>query len=221
MLRFLTIRFITPIVWKMSKKAKITALKEFSLIEKDSGYQILSTLDTIHDPSYKIHFFNQALEELSHAQMFYRLANSYKINTIIPILERKDILNSKENIDILNFYTYLCIGENSINKQFKWYRSNLLDSKIRKIFKQISEDEEKHGSESLKILQQFSQEKKLPFHSTIIRNRFRYYANQTKQIVNFITEGVLFILLFLIYYSIVPMSLIFIKKDSLVGGQRS
>lgn len=219
MIRYLTIKLITPLAWKLLPSLKVKALKKFSLIEMDSGYQLLSSMDFIKDQRYRKHFFAQSIEEFQHGQMFKKLAESYSISVKEPQLTRENILTSDSKRSVIDFYTYLYVGEKYINQQFKWYTSKYLGKSLIKVFRNIAEDEQSHENDSYQILEEISSQQNISIKKVLLIARAKYFYNQSKQSFQFLTVGILFILLLSVYFILGPLTILIVNRSKLLDGK--
>lgn len=156
--RHFLIRFLTPLVWRFSEKRKIEALQLFSLVEKDSGCQILSVIGLVNDPRGRALLFQQAIEEFRHHDLFQGACLSLATAPLgIPVMARNDLVDSASGTEaVLEFLAYLHVSEREVNTDFEVYEKIRTDEKIIEVFKEIRADEMRHESDSLGLLRKFA-----------------------------------------------------------------
>lgn len=152
-LRRVLIRFLTPIVWRVSKARKLDALQEFSDTELDSGWQCLLAMDAVQDPKVKADLFQHCLEEFFHAEMFFSLLVSLSdAPRKRPAFAREMLLRSQDPDAFLAFLVQVYVGETEINRDFQAYGESGIEEPIRALFCRIKGDEEAHEEDSWKLL---------------------------------------------------------------------
>ncbi len=143
MLKNLAIRTITPLSWRWSRRRLASSLHRFSLVEADSAWQMLDALDAVEDPVFRVKLFNNALEEVRHAELFGKLAASYS-SLPLPLAgpPRKPLFNPKRGL--AHFEAHHFIGEADVYAQFLAYAKSASSGPLRETFLAIRGDEEHH-----------------------------------------------------------------------------
>jgi hypothetical protein len=143
MIKRLAIRIVTPISWHWSPHSLARSLNRFSLVEADSAWQMLEALDAVQDVWFRVKLFNNALEEVHHADIFRALATSY---SPLPLPyggpERTPLFDSKHGL--AEFEAYHFIGESDVYKQFLAYANSAPSGSLRDTFLAIRGDEAEH-----------------------------------------------------------------------------
>jgi hypothetical protein len=154
--RRLFIRFVTPLLWKLSPDRRLQAIQEFSLIEKDSGQQIVAAMDFISDPRARASLFQHFLEELHHADLF---AGALSEISSLPVPETmitrapllpEGVTGGKEAI--LASLAYFYAGERDINRDFGAYARGNAGSHLAEVFERVSLDEGRHEQDMIGLL---------------------------------------------------------------------
>jgi hypothetical protein len=143
MLRRLAIRIVTSISWRWSPGSLARSLNRFSIVEADSAWQMLEALDAVPDIAFRVKLFNNALEEVHHAELFRNLANSY---SPLPLPnggpERIRLFDPRRGL--AEFEAYHFIGESDVYNQFLAYANSAPFSSLRETFLAIRGDEGEH-----------------------------------------------------------------------------
>ena len=155
--RHLILRFVLPNVWRFFPQRKLAALQEFSQTELDSAWQSLYAYEFVNDPKLKAELFSHALEEFHHANLFSKLHDSYeKAPMDLPVIHREAVLTGKNRSELIDFLSYVHVGEREVNFDFKVYAAAKIDPKIRDLFVKVLKDEEHHQGDSLAMLMEAS-----------------------------------------------------------------
>lgn len=187
-LRHSVIRFGTPLIWKLFPNRKVQAIFQFSLIEKDSGLQLLQCFHKIEDPEIRADLLQHVLEELFHADLFEELSKDYSssyINT--PVIPREYYLTpDSTRAEIVDFYSYAHVGESDVNEDFAVYSKSSLEKKDKKLFARISADESRHEVGTNDILLKLCQGDKFLYRKLILKSKlkrlYKQFSAQMKQI---------------------------------------
>lgn len=146
--RHLTIRWITPKIWNIFPQRRADALQEFSLIERDSAYQLLRCLRMVDDPSLKAYIFQHVLEEVFHGDLFESAASQFSNRPVsVQGIERENVSG-----DVADFFSYVHVGEQAVNRDFMQYAKAELDPQLRAVFRRAGGDEGKHENDTGDIL---------------------------------------------------------------------
>jgi hypothetical protein len=148
------VKYLSPLIWYLFPNRYLTALQEFSKIEKISGCQLLYCQKHVEDPHLKAALFQHALEEFFHSDIFAeqvsRLSGQYLNETIFaqaPPLINKGDLNALQN-----FFAYVHVGEGSINRDFRGYSQTVKDPVVSEVFYRAGKDEGDHEWSTERIL---------------------------------------------------------------------
>lgn len=141
-LRAQTISWITPIIWRRSERRLAMALKRFSHVEYDSGWQALRVMAVREDPEHQAELLLTALEEFHHSALFRHLAEKRPVKAPDLQLERQSIWDETPEID--HFLAAQFIGETSVHDEFMMYEKATRHSEISSTFRDIRLDEAKH-----------------------------------------------------------------------------
>jgi len=189
--RHFLIKYLTPIVWKLSEKRKLAALQEFSDTELDSGWQSLYALEKVEEPKAKAELFQHSLEEFFHADMFANLLHSYANAPLNrSVFAREAILKSDSSREsILDFLVQVYVGESEINQDFLVYAETKVDAPIRDLFHRIKKDEEGHEEVSWDLILTYAEGKLWKVRWIVLRKRldhaWKRYVKFTQIIGNF------------------------------------
>lgn len=208
------IKFITPIVWKLFPSQKISALQDFSLIEKDSGCQLYWCMSLIKDPQIKADLFQHVLEEFCHADLFEDLGKQYSDNYLnTPITSREySVKPTSTEKEILDFYSYAHVGESEVNNDFLVLGKANVDKKIRNTFTRIGADEDRHVVGTDDILLQLCNGNKSQHNFLILKSKvIRFYKQLTTYSRNF-GQYPLGVLLTVVYFVFGPFVFLLVRK---------
>jgi hypothetical protein len=153
--RHAVIRWLTPLVWRFGPGRKIETLQRFSLVEKDSGCQMLRCQRLVADPKLKGYLFQHVLEEFFHAELFAELAKSLAERHLYEkLLPRSELVGDGlvDQKKIRDFFAYVHVGEQAVNRDFLVYSSASLEPKIKSVFRVAGEDEGRHEKDTDDIL---------------------------------------------------------------------
>jgi hypothetical protein len=141
-LRKILIRCVTPISWR-SRRRLARSLQRFAETEADSAWQMLQALNAIETVESKGKLFNNALEEVRHAEIFSNLARRYSdFPTARPTPQRLRLFDPAKGVT--HFEAYHFVGEVEVFEQFLAYAQAAPHADVRETFLQIRGDEEEH-----------------------------------------------------------------------------
>lgn len=202
MLRKFVIIFITPLMWRFFPKRKIMALQEFSTIEKDSGCQLLWSLELTRDPKDRAFIFQHVLEEFFHAEVFEDISLHYATGYLPKTVSAREILVDKKSTpaQVWDFFSYAHVGEAGVNRDFTYYSKANLDKKISAVFLRVSIDEANHIYGTKEILQSMTKNKKVLFKWLIFKSTVKRKFKQIESSTRFVGDAVLSFILILIYF---------------------
>lgn len=174
--RHLFIRFLTPLVWRLSTARKIAALQEFSDTELDSGWQSLQAMDHLTDPRSRALLFDHCQEEFRHADLFARLRRQYETGPQIrSVFSRKALIDREAGrAALLDFMAEVYVGEKRINEDFVAYASANLDQPIRSVFQRIKADEEGHEADSWQLMVEHAEGREAAVRWLVARKHLAY-----------------------------------------------
>jgi rubrerythrin len=136
------IKIVTPLAFRSDESAS-TLLRRFSIIEADSAWQLIQALRHIDDARLKARLFHNAKEEMEHAEIFSRLANSLaKTPPKADAPVRRNLF--KESGTLAAFEAYHHVGEADVFNQFEAYARAAPEGPIRDAFLAIRADEAGH-----------------------------------------------------------------------------
>jgi rubrerythrin len=144
MLKDLAIRTVTSSRWRGSNARLASSLERFADVEADSGWQMLRALDATSDPEFRTKLFNNAVEEMHHAELFRSVASELAPFPLPAARERRrEIFTPKRGLPW--FAAYHFTGENDVFHQFSAYADAAPpNSALRHTFLQIRGDEAQH-----------------------------------------------------------------------------
>jgi rubrerythrin len=149
--------------WSGRSQRIATSLEDFASTEADSAWQMLQAAQYTSDPSLRLAFLLNALEELEHASLFTHAAKPYREQpTLAKSIARQRLCTSPE--DLGHFMAYQFVGEQEIHEQFGCYVRACPDPAIRQIFTRIEADEGCHQEEARERLQEW-----FPGHRATVR----------------------------------------------------
>lgn len=178
----LIIKYISPMVWKYCSSKKISSLKKFGTIEKDSAGQLLQCALKISDPPVKAALFQHVLEEFHHADIFNNLANNFSDSYLLEEVRPRIHLASRKSTakEIAEAYAYAHVGESMVSKDFINYSKGKFEVEVRAVFAGIAADEKRHAHGTDDILLHLVSDKKerkwLLFKSQLKINFEKYKA---------------------------------------------
>jgi hypothetical protein len=216
--RHFLIRFLTPIVWRLSEKRKLAALQEFSDIELDSAWQSLYGMERVEDPRAKAELFLHSLEEFYHAEMFSKLLNSYSNAPLNRVaFSREAILSTGKrgtarNDEMLNFLMQVYVGESEINQDFLVYANSNIDHPIRELFNRIKKDEEGHEELSWNLLLSYANNNAGRLRRLHLKKRFQHAYKRYANFMQIVGNLFLGIKLTVIYFLLGGLFASFLRK---------
>lgn len=205
--RRLLIRFFTPLAWRLSPGRKCGALQEFSTIEKDSGCQLLSAIDRVHDPKIQATLFQHVLEEFHHADLFERACQAYATAPLeTPVITRDALLDPEPGPnDLLDFVSYVHVGESAVNGDFGAYAKAPIDARIRGVFAAVRTDEEGHEESSFDLLSALAQGSKTRLRWALLKSRAKRSWRSYVLMMRGVGELPLTVLLSALYFLAGPL----------------
>lgn len=197
MIKRIAIRTITTLSWRISRRRLARSLQRFSQVEADSAWQLLRALEDTHDSTYRAKLFRNALEEVSHAELFYRLAREHSDFPPSLATPRRQPVYDLSN-GVADFEAYLFLGEAGVYQQFLSYARAAPESNLRDTFLAIRRDEEGHQSaaydELLELMANRAAAGRL-----IRRNRFKRFYQAWLRASEAIGDFIFWIILNIIY----------------------
>lgn len=148
-------RYVTPLAWKWAPLRRAQAMREYSLIEKDSGCQILDALELVHEPAVRAQLFQQVLEEFHHSDLFEDVCRELSDKPIgTPVVTRDALVGRDPGPDaLLDLIAYVHVGEAAVNVDFAAYAKAPIDPVIAKAFARAQADEHHHVDDSRRMLE--------------------------------------------------------------------
>lgn len=196
----LSIRLFLPVIWRVSRRRKITSLQEFANTELDSAWQSLYALKYIEDPKIKWMLFQHALEEFQHADLFNRLSARLAKGPLAHSFYTREALIKKGDQDVLDFLVYLYVGEREINQDFIQYIRAPIDQEIRDVFKQIKAEEEGHEDAALSSLEKIASRSQRNLKLLIWKHKLSRSYRQFASVMKMVGEFPLSVLLSAAYF---------------------
>ena len=214
------IKRITPIIWSKSTKRKINAIKDFSVIEKDSGCQLLQCVLLINDPFLKAELFQHVVEEFFHADLFEDLAISYSDKFLITEIRPREYLVTANSHfeEVIEAYAYAHVGEYDVNKDFEIYGHANFDKKIRNTFLRVAADEGRHVFSTDDLLFLMLNKNKLKYRWIILKSFFKIRFNKFSSMMIAIGDFNLTIILSIFYFLFGLLVFIDSKKRFLLSS---
>ncbi len=202
MLRKFVIIFITPLLWKFFSKRKVLALQEFSAIEKDSGCQLLWSLELTRDAKDRAFIFQHVLEEFFHAEIFEDISQYYATSYLPRVISAREILIDKKSTpeQVWDFFSYAHVGEEGVNRDFSYYAKAKLEKKISAVFLRVSVDESNHIHGTKEILENMTKDRKFFCQWLIVKSTVKRKIKQMQSSTRFIGGALLTLVLTLVYY---------------------
>ena len=189
-------------MWKFFPKRKVKALQEFSTIEKDSGCQLLWSLELTRDPKDRAFIFQHVLEEFFHAEVFEDISQFYATSYLPKIVSAREILVDKKSTpeQVWDFFSYAHVGEEGVNRDFTYYAKANLDKKIAAVFLRVSIDEANHIHGTKEILESMTKDRRFFSDWLILKSTVKRKIKQIQSSTRFIGDGVLSLILLSIYF---------------------
>jgi hypothetical protein len=158
MVRQFLARIVTPLVWRWSPRRQAEAMREYSLIEKDSGCQIMDALNLVREPKTRAQLFQQVLEEFHHSDLFEDVCHSLAQSPVgTPVITRDALVGMEPGPNaVLDLIAYVHIGEAAVDQDFRAYAKAPLNPEIAKAFARAGADEHNHVADSRRLLTPFS-----------------------------------------------------------------
>jgi rubrerythrin len=143
MLKNLAIRTVTSSSWKASDERLAASLARFADVEADSAWQMLRALEASPDRELRAKLFENALEEMHHAEMFRTLAHQYAPYPPSTRDRRQEVFTEERGLPW--FAAYHFVSENDVSEHFSAYADAApRESDLRRTFLAIRGDEEEH-----------------------------------------------------------------------------
>lgn len=157
MLRGRLVRNLTPLIWKFAPRRRAQAMREYSLVEKDSGCQILDALEIVEDPAIRAELFQQVLEEFHHADLFENACRELSDEPVgTPVVTRDVLVKPGVGSEaLLDLIAYVYVGEAAVDEDFGEYARAPLDREISRAFARARADEYQHVADSRRLLARF------------------------------------------------------------------
>ena len=132
-------------------------MREYSLIEKDSGCQILDALGLVRDPATRAELFQQVLEEFHHADLFEDACRKHSDAPVgTPVVTREALVAPDAGPEaLLDLVAYVHVGEAAVDQDFGEYARAPLDKDIAGAFARARADERHHVADSRRLLGRF------------------------------------------------------------------
>lgn len=156
MLRRWLARRLTPLVWRWDPRRRAEAMREYGLIEKDSGCQILDALALVREPEPRARLFQQVLEEFHHSDLFEDACRELS-DTLVgtPVVTRDALIGKTPGPDaLLDLMAYVHVGEAAVEADFSAYAKAPLDPEIARAFARAGADERHHVGDSRRLLEE-------------------------------------------------------------------
>lgn len=133
-------------------------MREYGLIEKDSGCQILDALPLVHAPETRAQLFQQVMEEFHHSDLFEGACRELSTAPVgTPVVTRDALVGLDPGPDaVLDLIAYVHIGEDSVDRDFRAYAKAPLNPTIAKTFARAGADEHNHVEDTRRLLAPFS-----------------------------------------------------------------
>ncbi len=158
MIRRWLARRLTPLLWRLFPSRQAAAMREYALIEKDSGCQILDALPLVEDAELRARLFQQVLEEFHHSDLFEgacREVSSKPLGT--PVVTRDSLVSAEPGSDaLLDLIAYVHVGEAAVDKDFEAYAGGAFAAPIARAFALARADERNHVGDSRRMLEPFA-----------------------------------------------------------------
>ena len=158
MIRRLLAPIVTPLIWKLSPRRQAAAMREYGIIEKDSGCQILDALPLVHAAETRAQLFQQVLEEFHHSDLFETACQELAQAPVgTPVVTRDALVGADPGPDaVLDLIAYVHIGEDAVDRDFRAYSKANLNPVIAKTFARAGADEHHHVEDTRRLLSPFS-----------------------------------------------------------------
>ncbi len=178
------------------------ALQEFSSIEKDSGCQLLWSLELTRDPKDRAFIFQHVLEEFFHAEIFEDISQFYATGYLTKTVAAREILVDRKSTQeqVWDFFSYAHVGEEGVNRDFSYYAKANLDKKIAAVFSRVSIDEGNHIHGTKDILASMTKDKKFLFEWLILKSTVKRKIKQMEASTRFIGDALLSLMLGIVYF---------------------
>lgn len=189
-------------MWKKFPARKARALQEFSTIEKDSGCQLLWSLQLTKNEQDKAFIYQHVLEELFHAEIFDDLSQLYSDSYIPKTVLSREILIDKKSTprEVCDFFSYAHVGEEGVNGDFVHYANAKLDKKITAVFQRVAQDEGNHIYGTKDILKNMTKDTPWLCEWLILKSTVKRQYKQMKASTRFLGDAALTFLLGMVYY---------------------
>ncbi len=198
-IRRMAIRHLLPLSWKLGDERVARSLQRFALVESDSAWQFLRAVEVLERPEHKAAMFHDALEEMSHAEGFSRLAARYAPRALplprearSPLIERADQLGE--------FLAYIYVGERDVYAEFDDYSRAARRADIEAHLAAIQADEAGHHEDAERTMLSLfgSAERFARLQRQARWRRFRESANRVSTWSGRIVSGLLLGILYFV-----------------------
>lgn len=133
-------------------------MREYALIEKDSGFQILDALPLVRGAQTRAQLFQQVLEEFHHADLFEGACRELSDKPLgTPVVTRDALVAADPGPDaLLDLIAYVHVGEAAVDKDFEAYAQAPLPAPVSRAFALARADERHHVGDSRRLLEPFA-----------------------------------------------------------------
>lgn len=171
------------------------------MIEKDSGCQLLGAMDRVHDARVKAQLFQHVLEEFHHADLFERACAAYSNAPLeIPVITRQALVEGDGPQAVVDFVSYVHVGESAVNADFEAYAKSSVDPRIQGVFKAVRMDEANHEEDSMELLESIAGGKGSRLRWSLLKSRAKRGWRSYVLVMRGIGEIPLAVLLSILYF---------------------
>jgi hypothetical protein len=199
----LTARYLTPLLWRAFPSRRLAALQRFSATELDSGWQLLNALPHFRDPGDQSRLFDQALEEIGHAELFEaELKRQSEGWWAQKVRARKSLIPARPRPeDLRDFLAFFYVGESDSFRGFQALAAAPLGDDLTAVFRTILADEAGHDSDALELLRKSAEPGGVGLPWLVLRQRLRRWKDDLMRALRR-TDGPIFASLTVVYFAL-------------------
>jgi len=147
---YLKVALLVRIGWRLFPGKFTEAIRRFEATEEDSSWHLLRGAVHATDPRHRAELFEQALEEISHAEEFRHFYRQYTGAKIRRMQEEKRILFGKN--ETWRLFAFCLVGENDAAERFGKIAAQNFSPELNRLLKRILADEKGHQKKAETLL---------------------------------------------------------------------
>lgn len=220
------VRLVAPLVWRSPRRIA-RKLESFAATEAGSALDMLKAAELCPDPRLRRLFFRHALDEARHAGLFRDQARA-----VAPSVRRAaseyDLVhatrqNLYERLGLLPFLAFVYVAERRGERQFRALAAHFRDDPaLQALFQRIAKEERFHVAYARAQLRRLERNGRArEVRRALAAARLKRAWEAWRRAGRRLGDGVARVLLGLIYLVVLPLFVLFARRDPAhVGWQR-